>query len=273
LGRKNIVGDRLTGRIPVAEARIQSVARAAALLHALSDGHWHSLRDIAAATGLAKTTAFSLITALAETGLAERDATRGMYRLGLRHLEYGKAVERRLDLSRQMRPVLLGLLAATNETINLAIPRPTDALIVDSLEGAQGVRVTSYAGTRAAYHSTACGRVLLAFKSEAERKAIYALAPLVAATPRTITDPAAIECLLATCRRDGFAAEREENELGAHCVAAPVFGPGGDVIAAVSVAGPVGRMSGAKIARIGALLQERLRFVFATEPDGAQRPI
>lgn len=259
---------RRTRRVAVADARIQSVARAAALLDALSDGHWQSLRDLAAATGLAKTTAFSLVTALVETGLAERDAGRGVYRLGLRHVEYGKAVERRLDLSREMRPVLLGLVAATNETVNLAIPRPTDALIVDSLEGAQGVRVTSYAGTRAAYHSTACGRVLLAFKAPAERHAIYTLAPLTAATPHTVTDPEAIERLLGECRRNGFAVEREENELGAHCVAAPVFGPGGDAIAAVSIAGPVGRMGGAVIARMGGLLKQRLRTVFAETNEG-----
>jgi DNA-binding IclR family transcriptional regulator len=43
-------------------------------------------------------------------------------------------------------------------------------------------------------------------------------------------------CLVSTCRRDGFVAKREENELGAHFVAAPVFRPGSDVIAAVSVA-------------------------------------
>lgn len=250
------------GRVAIAPARIQSVARAAALLEVLADGGWRSLGELAAATGLAKTTAFSLVAALVATGLAERDAARGAYRLGLRHFAYGKAVERRLELGPAIRPILLRLLAETNETVNLVIPQPADALIIDSLEGAQGVRVTSYAGTRAGYHSTACGRALFAHKAPAERRAIYALGPLAAATPHTLTNPEAIERLLARCHRDGFIAECEENELGAHCVAAPVFGPGGGVVAAVSVAGPAARMGNAALDRIGKLLVERLRAAF-----------
>ncbi|MGH7066921.1 MAG: IclR family transcriptional regulator [Acetobacteraceae bacterium] len=267
-------GRRAAGAVPrvrVAPARIQSVARAAALLEGLAHGDWVGLGELAAATGLAKTTAFSLVTALVDTGLAERDAARGAYRLGLRHFGYGKAVERRLELGLTARPVLLGLLAETNETVNLAIPQPTDALIVESLEGAQGVRVTSYAGTRARYHCTACGRVLFAHKSLAERQAIYALGPLTAATAHTTTAPEAIERLLARCRRDGFAAEREENELGAHCVAAPVFGPAGGVIAAVSVAGPKSRMDLQRIERIGRLLKERLALIFDRRGEAVRR--
>lgn len=89
--------------------------------------------------------------------------------------------------------------------MNLAIPRPTDALIVESLEGTRhGVRVSSYAGTAAAYHSTACGRALLAHRPEAERRALYALGPLVAATPATVTDAARLEAILATCRARGW---------------------------------------------------------------------
>jgi IclR family acetate operon transcriptional repressor len=61
----------------VREARIQSIARARALLDVMADGGWVSLRDLAARTGLAKTTAFNLVKALVDTGLAERNAQAG----------------------------------------------------------------------------------------------------------------------------------------------------------------------------------------------------
>jgi IclR family acetate operon transcriptional repressor len=240
--------------------RIQSVARAARLLDVMEDGAWHELRRLARHAGLAKATAFNLLQTLAATGLAEHDAQRGMYRLGLKHLAYGRAVERRLDLRPLALPMLTRLCAETGETVNLALPRPIDAIIVESLEGTRhGVRVTSYAGTSAAYHSTACGRALLMLRPEAERRALYALGPLAAATPRTVTHPAQLERLLADARARGFAVEIEENERGAACVAAPLPGPDGSALAAISIAGPLSRMDARSIAAHGARLVEAMR--------------
>jgi IclR family acetate operon transcriptional repressor len=241
-----------------AEARIQSVARAKALMDAMTSGDWVTLRDLATRTGLAKTTAFNLVTALVDVGLAERDAKAGAYRLSLQHLVYGKAVERRLDIAAIARPHLVRLCAATRETVNLALPGPTDAVIVESLEGSQNLRVSSYSGTRAAYHSTACGRALLAYHPLSFRRIIYNLGSLPAATDRTVTDPEALEAVLERCRTVGWTTEFEENEIGGACVAAPIFAPGGQAIAAVSIAGPSARFEPETIERLGRLLVSSL---------------
>lgn len=238
-------------------ARIQSVGRAAAIMEALADGGWRQLRELADCVGLQRTTTFNLVGALVDIGLVEEGA-RGAYRLGLKHIEYGRAVERRLDIAALARPVLIALCAESRETVNLALPRPADVLIVDSLEGSQSVRVTAYAGTRAAYHSTACGRAIMAFRPAVEKAVLASSRPLTALTPHTLTRPDALRRLLADIRRDGFAAEREENEIGSCCVAAPVLGPGREALASVSIAGPASRMDEAAIARLGALLTERL---------------
>ncbi|HEV2515900.1 MAG TPA: IclR family transcriptional regulator [Devosia sp.] len=257
---------------PAAEARIQSVARAKALLDAMAGGDWVSLRDLAARTGLAKTTAFNLVSALVDVGLTERDAKAGAYRLSLQHLVYGKAVERRLDIAAIARPHLIRLCATTRETVNLALPGPTDAVIVESLEGSQSLRVSSYSGTRAAYHSTACGRALLAHQPLNFRKIIYSVGDLPAATARTITDPEALETVLERCRTLGWATEFEENEMGSACVAAPIFGPGGDAIAAVSIAGPSARYEPDNIERLGKLLVASLAEITAEMTQHAPHP-
>jgi IclR family acetate operon transcriptional repressor len=176
----------------------------------------------------------------------------------LQHLIYGKAVERRLEVANAAQHHLVRLCAETRETVNLALPCPTDALIVESLEGSQALRVTSYAGTRAPYHSTACGRALLAYQPPAFRHAIYALGPLAAATHRTVTDPEAIEIVLNGCRARGWATEIEENEPGSACVAAPIFGPGGAVVGSVSIAGAAARFTPEVIERLGTLLVRRI---------------
>ena len=118
--------------------------------------------------GLVKTTAFNLVMALVEVRLVEHNAALGAYRLGFELMGYGRTVERRSDILGLMRPYLVRLCAKTRETVNLALPCPTDVLIVDSLEGSQSLRITSYAGTRSSYHSTACGRALLAFGSDCD---------------------------------------------------------------------------------------------------------
>lgn len=250
-------------------ARIQSIGRAKAILDviAAANGRHVPLREIAEGTGLLKTTAFNLVTALADTGLVERDARRG-YRLGLQALVYGRVIERQLDIVALVRPHLVQLCADTRETVNLALPCPTDIVIVESLEGGQGLRVSSYAGTRATYHSTACGRALLAHMPPALRQKILTLAPLAAPTPKTCVTVAAIEALLNECRRVGYVSEVEENELGAACIAAPIRGADGEPVAAVSIAGPLSRMGAKRRAEVGRLLTARLAEV---EKDLAHR--
>lgn len=244
-------------------AKIQAIGRAASLLDAMASGEWVSLRDLAAATGLAKTTAFNLVTALADVGLVEHDPRRGAYRLGLLNLVYGRSVERRLDLVAIIRPHLVRLCAETRETVNLALPCPTDAIIVESLESNQSLRVSSYAGTRASYHATACGRVLLAWQGEDFRRTILGMGPLAPSTPGTTTDVARLDALLDECRRAGWTSEYEESEIGSACVAAPIFDSRGAVIASVSVAGPAARFDRTTIARLGPLLVGRMAAISA----------
>ena len=265
--QKRSAGRDLRGQRPassqVPDARIQSIARAGALLDAMADGGWVALRDLATRTGLAKTTALNLLRALVEIDFVERDAAAGAYRLGLQHLVYGKTIERRLEVAAAAQHHLIRLCAETRETVNLALPCATDALIVESLEGSHALRITAYAGTRASYHSTACGRALLAHQPPQFRQTIYGLGPLAAATHRTVTDPEAIEALLDRCRNVGWATEFEENEPGSACVAAPIFGPGGGVVASVSIAGPAARFTSDAIERLGALLLCRVAEITA----------
>lgn len=241
-------------------ARIQSIARAKAILEVLAsrNDEWVSLRDIAAGTGLVKTTTFSLTMALVEVGLVEHNPALGAYRLGIELIAYGRSVERRTDLVALMRPYLVRLCATTRETVNLALPCPADVLIVDSLEGSQTLRITSYAGTRASYHSTACGRAILAYRPDVVRRQVLALRPLVRLTPRTVVDPEQMDAILDECRNRGFVEEIEQNEEGAACVGAALLDGRGDAVAAVSIAGPLTRMGAETRERIGKLLVETL---------------
>jgi IclR family acetate operon transcriptional repressor len=235
--------------------RIQSLARGNAILAVIEKHGVATLASITRQTGLNKTTAFYLLESLVGLGFVERlDQARG-FQLGLRNLELGKAVQRRMSIIETAKPSLTKLCLATRETVNLAVPYLLDALIVESLEGSHGVRVTSYAGTRAPYHATACGKVILAYLDEASRHAIYNSRGLDAITPRTLTSVAALEAQLAEIRRVGHGFDLEEMEDSAHCVAAPVVDAFGKVAAAVSIAGPKSRTTTESLTAIASLIK------------------
>jgi DNA-binding IclR family transcriptional regulator len=228
------------------------------------------LSELSAATRLNKTTAFYLAETLASLGLAERVEGQG-YRLGLKNLELGRAVQRRLDIAAVSRPAMIRLCALSRETVNLAIPFVFDAMIVESLEGAHGVRATSYAGSRASYHSTACGKAILAFMEPNVRKSLYDVRPLAAVTPNTITRDRPLEAQLAAVRERGFALDLEENEIGAHCVAAAIFDGLGDTAGSISISGLAIRWPKRRLIELSKAIIQETKAISAML--GAQSPL
>ena len=250
-------GDRR--RIPRATkdrepTRIQSLSRANAILDVIADQDAVSLTEIARRTGLNTTTVYYLVETLVSLGFVERTSASGGYRLGLRNLELGRTVQQRLDIAAAARPALMRLCAATKETANLCVPYLFEAMIVESVGGVYGIRATAYAGTRAAYHSTSGGKAILAYLDDEVRQTVYRVRPLRALTPKTITDIPVLEKQLKQVRREGVAYDFEENEEAAHCVAAPIFDGLGEIAGAISISGPMNRLTTETVMRLGAVI-------------------
>jgi len=81
------------------------------------------------------------------------------------------------------------------------------------------------------------GKVLLAGMRPPERRKILAR-KLDAVTPRTVTDPAALERELREVQRCGYALDRQEITRGIMCIAAPIRSGDGSTVGAISVAFP-----------------------------------
>jgi len=76
---------------------------------------------------------------------------------------------------------------------------------------------------------------MLAFLPDAERAECIAMQSFYRHTPATLTDPAALAAELDAIRAAGIAFDREEHEPGIICIAAPILGPQGRVLGAVSI--------------------------------------
>jgi DNA-binding IclR family transcriptional regulator len=126
------------------------------------------------------------------------------------------------------------LYEATHENVQLAVLDGHDALFVDKISGRHSVQTVTRVGGRLPLHATGVGKVLLAYATpDFIEEVIERGLPRLA--PRTIVDPDELRAELARVRASGFAQTREEMTRGSVSVAAPVFGPTGGVVAAISL--------------------------------------
>ncbi len=231
-----------TARAADAPPLIQSVNRAIDVLDYLAERDDGSVTDLAVALGVHKSTAFRLLAALEARGLVEQVTERGRYRLGFGLVRLAGAAASRLDLIEQARPVMRRLATEVGETVNLARLEGDAVVNVDQVLGGATVATHNWVGQRTPLHATSNGKVLLA-ALDPEQRAELLRRPLEALTPATVTDPAVLGAELARAAAAGWAATREELEVGLNAIAAPVRARDGTVIAAVSLSGPSYRLS------------------------------
>jgi IclR family acetate operon transcriptional repressor len=103
--------------------------------------------------------------------------------------------------------------------------------------------MASQPGMHRPLNCTALGKVLLAFLAADHREEILPMLTFERATPRTIPNLARFRSELVRVAEQGYAMDDQETDLGARCVAAPVLDESGKVAAAISVSGPITRMS------------------------------
>lgn len=217
-----------------------------------------SLAALTTRLKMPKATIFRILATLESRAYLDRTPT-GEYRIG-RKLAGSDAegAPDQASIIRAARLEMERLLDRCKETLNLGVLDGGEVLVVETLESPQAVRMSSKIGNRRHPHSTALGKVLLAQLSDKEALRIVKALGLPAFTSRTITDPAQLVVELERVRAQGWAMDNRENEEDGRCIAAPVFGPGRKVVAALSISGPLPRMT---VSRARAMLPDLLRAV------------
>ncbi|MEA3216709.1 MAG: hypothetical protein QOJ19_2865 [Acidimicrobiia bacterium] len=181
--------------------------KAAAVLGAVESGA-RTLAQLVEATGLNRATVHRLAGALAVHGLLRRDDA-GRYLPGLRLIALGRAAAEALPLSVVAQPALDALRDATGESAQLYVRDGEVRVCVAAAESPHGLRTIVPLGAALDLYRGSAGKVL-----RAETDALDA----------------------------GWAESIEEREPGVSSVSAPVWG-GREVVAAISVSGPLERTS------------------------------
>lgn len=234
---------------------VQSVARAVRILELLAYEGELGVTELGRRLGVHKATASRLVATLAERRLVERSPASEKYRLGFGLIHLAGAAIGGLELMHQSRAILEELAELTQETVNLGVLDGEGVVHIDQVAGTRSIVSVSWVGRRTPYHCTSNGKVLLAHLDETERERLLAV-PLERLTANTIVDPDRLRAQLVEIRSLGYAQTIEELEEGLNAVAAPVRRADGEVVAALSVAGPAFRMRPMELPRIARMTME-----------------
>jgi IclR family acetate operon transcriptional repressor len=235
--------------------RVQSLARALAIVNALARGDGLTLTDLAHTVGLPPSTVHRLLTTLEEARFVRFDRELSRWMIGVQAFIVGGAFLRSRDVLALARPYLRRLVEESGETANLALEDEGQAVYMAQVESRQLVRAIAKPGGRAFLHSSGIGKAMLAAMASAEVARILQKRGLPRFTERTIDTPADLRAHLAEIRARGFAIDDEEYAIGLRCVAAPILDEAGALVAAISLSGPTARLTEDRVPLLGNLVR------------------
>ena len=206
-------------------------------------------------------TVYRLLRTLARSGFVERSERSKGYRLGVKLFELAGAAVAGYDIRDIARPTMEYLVARTQESVQLVVLDGATGLCIDKIDGPQYLRISSSLGGRPPLHCTSTGKVLLAFQSD-EFVDRFLEKPLVGYTDNTITDAGRLRSELQAVRDHGIAFSMGGWRREAGGIAAPLYRRGGEIAAAVGIAGPLDRIQ-AQATEIAELLHEASHVISA----------
>jgi IclR family transcriptional regulator, KDG regulon repressor len=194
--------------------------------------------DLAAALGMPKTKVFRYLRTLKALGYVSQDSATERYRLTLRLFHLGQAVADSTQLLSEARAAMMALRKSTGQTVTLSAIEAGGVRILDMVRAHSPVQIVTRPGALLDFHSSAQGRVALAFGPAALWRNVRGK-PLKRWTPHTNTDLARLEAEVAETRDRGWATAPGETLVGVNALAAPIFDANGELIATITIAGSV----------------------------------
>lgn len=222
--------------------RVDTIARALGILECFTTGEpEQTLKQLCEKTGLYKSRVHRLCRTLLDCGYLVRTSY-SSYRLGPKLLVLGKVYERTNTLVSISHPIMQELAATVGESVALFALEGDRSICLVREYGPSRLFFAINEGDYMQLHATATGRVLLAHASADFRNRVLG-GKLETITPATITDREWLEGECRAILERGYSVSREEREPGVAAVAAPVFDFEKEVLAVLTLVGPVQRFS------------------------------
>lgn len=233
----------------------RSVLKALAILDALSScPEGMRQTELAKKLGFPVSTTHRLVATLSSQGYVQQDAVSGRYVLGSKIFHLQAASANRPNLARTAFPFLRKLARELDETTNLSTLSDGRVVYLESVAADRAVGLYTPPGTIAPAHCTAMGKVLLAHLAETDWEDWFERYEPADGTENAITDPEAFRRHLLDVKQQGYALDDEEWVPGVRCIAGPVRDVSGEVVAAISISAPGGRLPAERIGEVAAMV-------------------
>lgn len=219
------------------------------------------IQDLSAALDMNPSTLLRFLSTLVKCGYAAQDPDSSKYYLTLKLCNLASNISFNISLRDIARPYLRALSSAFGESVCLAIEQNESVTYIEVVQGPdQMLRTMQRIGSIAPLHCTGVGKLLLLNYTPAQIDSLVEKKGLPVFTSNTIATKKQLLQELEQVRRRGFAYDNEECEIGAKCVAAPLYDYTGQVAGAISVTGPIFRMT-------SELIKDKLHILLKTAQD------
>lgn len=251
---------------------VQSLTRGLTLLEKLAETEGGiTLTEISHRVSLPPSTAHRLLNTLADMGFVYQAKDSGLWYVGLKTYRVGCAFVSNRDFVGESHAYLRKLMEASGETANLSILDGTYACFIAQVQCHEVMRMLVRLGSRIPAHASGSGKAMLSALPEDELAIVLRDSHLVQLTTKTITDPDKLRQQFAAIRARGYSYDDEENAMGLRCVAAPIYDEFAEPLGAISLAGPIARLTDERILKLGPLVAHTAREI--TEKLGGVVPV
>ncbi|GAU05687.1 DNA-binding transcriptional regulator KdgR [Burkholderia stabilis] len=240
---------------------VAAVGKVFTILAALGDRREIGISELSQQLGMSKTTVHRFLQTLKTLGYVAQEGETDRYRLTIRLFELGSKALESVDLVREADLEMRRIGQLTREAVHLGAFDEDAIIYIHKIDAEYGLRMQSRIGRRNPLYSTAIGKVLLAWMSPDEARAVLAGIEFRKSTAKTLSSADAVMSILPHVRQQGYGEDNEEQEDGLMCLAVPVFDRFGRVIAGLSISFPTMRCGADTKAHYIALLMESGRAI------------
>jgi len=234
---------------------------------------YFSLQSLADETAVPKPTLHRMLQQLETAQLLERSAEGRHYGTGVRLRRLAENLLMNDTAHGARHAVLRRLVAEVGESVNLTALSGSEVIYLDRLETPAPLRFYLHPGSRVPVHCSASGKVFLGQMTVGQRQRLLAHTPLDAYTPKTLTEPEALEAEIRKVKRQGFALDNEEFLPGLLCVAVAVPSRAGRSNLCVAVQAPMMRLTTDKALALLPALQRAAAAISRIESDATPAPL
>ncbi len=242
---------------------IQVIGRLAKILDVIANHKDPvSLKILSADTGLHPSTAFRILSTLAEYGFVER-TSRGSYQLGVKLMQLGSRVSASVDIRNIALPLMEKLRDQLGETVNLTVRENDEVVYIERSVAKRMIKVEQVIGSRAPLHVTAVGKLMLGYLGEEACRNYVKRSKLPAYTANTHTKVSTLLQDATASFERGYSMDNEEAELGVGCIGTLIRDANNNVVAGLSVSAPIERRKDEWIQQVmntGMLISKQLGY-------------